>query len=117
MLLEHGFVLALVVLDVPFGMKNGSLKTEDFSGNGSGSMLSITYKYLPECKCSCPNEGIICNTPCHIAESVWIATCSNGQISGTKYPGNTASGSPLSGLVSESSIVLQYGGSTSHGSR
>ena len=80
-------------------------------------MLSITYKYLPECKCSCPNEGIICNAPCHIAESVWIATCSNGQISGTKYLGNTASGSPLSGLVSESSIVLQYGGSTSHGSR
>ena len=27
LLLEHGFVLALVVLDVPFGMKNGSLKT------------------------------------------------------------------------------------------
>ena len=80
-------------------------------------MLSITYKYLPECKCSCPNEGIICNTPCHIAESVWIATCSNGQISGTKYLGHTTSGSPLSGLVSESSIVLQYGDSTSHGSR
>ena len=39
------------------------------------------------------------------------------KISGTKYVGNTASGSPLSGLVSESSIVLQYGGSTSHGSR
>ena len=27
LLLEHGFVLALEVLDVPFGMKNGSLKT------------------------------------------------------------------------------------------
>ena len=90
---------------------------EDFSGDGSGSMLSITYKYLPECKCSCPNEGIICNTPCHIAESVWIATCSNGQISGTRFIGNTASGSSLGGLVMEHSIVLQYGGSTSHGSR
>ena len=82
---------------------------EDFSGDGSGSMLSITYKYLPDCKCSCPDVGIMCDgIPCHAWDCVWIATCLNGLLSGTRYLGDARNCGTMSGLVNEHSILFQF---------
>ena len=39
----------------------------DFDGNNE---LTIIYKYLPECSCSCDNE-VYCNGPCHDSICVW----------------------------------------------
>ena len=39
----------------------------DFDGNNE---LTIIYKYLPECSCSCDNE-IYCDGPCHDSICVW----------------------------------------------
>ena len=39
----------------------------DFDGNNE---LTIIYKYLPECSCSCDNE-VYCDGPCHDSICVW----------------------------------------------
>ena len=89
---------------------------EDFSGDGT--MLAITYKIMPPCKCSCPDVGTICDGPCHYWDCDWIATCSNGQISGSLYHGNRRDcKSTLTGLVNQNSVVFKFGDHTSHGSK
>merc|ERR1712080_83206 len=90
---------------------------EDFSGDGSGSMLAITYKYSPPCKCQCPDTGTICNQPCHAGDCDYLATCSNGRISGSFVRGDRAHCGSLTGLVTENAIAFDYGGSAAHCSK
>lgn len=87
----------------------------DFDGNNE---LTIIYKYLPECSCSCDNE-VYCDGPCHDSICVWKATCSNGYISGAFSRGETCSNQDLTGFIDsdQNSIMFLFGDSTSQGSK
>ena len=86
---------------------------EDYSGDGSGTLLSIVNKKLGPCNCRCNGE-LICNAECHNQDSTWIATCTNGLINEVN-DGNEDS--PLTGVVNENTIFFKYGDKTSNGSR
>ena len=89
---------------------------EDFSEDASGSLLSITYKFLPACKCICGGE-LYCDGPCHPFDCVWTATCSNGQINGSFFRGNRESCPLLTGLINQHSILFKFGDNISQGTK